>query len=337
MAGERVTIVDVARETGISVSSVSVALRGEPGVSEATRSLVLAAADRLGYQPDRRARGLRERRSRVVGVTLSLRQTFHAALVESLYAAAAGQGLDLVLSATTPGRDVTAAVDSLRHERCDAVLLVSPDVDARTLAELGSRQPTVVVGSDLTAPGVDTVRADDDAGMALLVHHLHERGHRTISFVDGGDAAMSATRREGYRRAMRAHGLDREIDVLPGDPSEDAGVRAAAALLRRQSPPSAVLAHNDMIATGLLLALRSAGVAVPEGLAVAGYDDTRLGALSSIALTTVSQDPARLAEEALLLAVARAGGSGVSGSGVSDAPGEAAVVVPPRIVIRSTT
>lgn len=328
MAAGRVTIVDVARETGISVSSVSVALRGEPGVSDATRSLVLAAADRLGYQPDRRARGLRERRSRVVGVTFGLHQTFHAALVESLYDAAAGQGLDLVLSATTPGRDVAAAVDSLRHERCDAVLLVSPDVDAATLAELGSRQPTVLVGSDLTAPGVDTVRADDDAGMALLVGHLLERGHRTISFVDGGDAAMGATRREGYRRAMRAHGLEREIDVLPGDPSEDAGVRAATTLLARHAPPTAVLAHNDMIATGLLLTLRSAGVAVPEGLAVAGYDDTRLGALSSIDVTTVSQEPARLAEEALRLALSRAEGRSA---------GEASVVVPPRLVIRSTT
>lgn len=326
MSANRVTIVDLARETGLSVSSVSVALRGDPGVSERSRAVVQEAADRLGYRPDRRARGLREHRSHLVGVTFWLHQTFHAALVDALYAALADSRYDLVLSGTTAERPVLQAVESLRHDRCDAVLLISPDLDPAELAHVAARIPTVVVGSDLAAPGAEVVRADDGAGMTAAVHHLVELGHRRICFVDGGDAVMSGSRRAGFEGAARAHGL--EVDVLPGYPSEEAGVRAAEALLARPVRPTAVVAHNDMMAVGLLLTLRGKGIRVPEDISVVGYDDTRMSALSTIGLTTVSQEPAVLASRALERAVARAEG---------DQPREAPVVVAPRLVIRSTT
>lgn len=330
MADGRVTIVDLARETGVSVSSVSVALRGDPGVSEATRSRVLAAAERLGYRADRRARGLREQRPRVIGVTFWLHQTFHAALVDELYAAARPSGYDLVLSGTTADRPVAEAVESLQHERCGAMILISPDITRNRLARLGGHLPTVVVGSDVKARGVDLVRADDDLGMDLLVRHLVELGHERIAFVDGGDAVMSGSRRTGYERAMAAHGLTDGIDLVGGYPTEDAGVRAAHELVARprRRRPTAVLMHNDMAAVGMLLTLRGLGVDVPGEMSVAGYDDTRIAGLATIALTTVSQDPRTLATESLGRAVAR-----IEGSAADPRP----LVVAPRLVVRSTT
>ena len=322
----RVTIVDLAAETGLSVSSVSVALRGDPCVSERSRALVREAADRLGYRPDRRARGLREHRSHLVGVTFWLHQTFHSALVESLYAALADTPYDLVLSGTTPQRSVLDAVESLRHERCDAVLLISPDVDATALAGIASRVPTVLLGSDLAAPGAEVARADDAAGMSAVVEHLVEAEHRRVCFVDGGDAAMSVGRRHGYELAARSAGLD--LDVLPGYPTEEAGVAAAHALLARSELPTAVVTHNDMMAIGLLLTLRAQGVRVPQDVSVVGYDDTRMSALTTIGLTTVSQEPEQLAAAAIRRAIARAEG---------DPPQEAPIVVTPRLVVRSTT
>ncbi|AKT50891.1 LacI family DNA-binding transcriptional regulator [Arsenicicoccus sp. oral taxon 190] len=328
MPPARVTIRDLARETGLSVSSVSVALRGDPGVSARSREVVQEAAARLGYRPDRRAQGLREHRSHLVGVTFWLHQTFHATLVEELYAAVAPTRYDLVLSGTTAARSVTDAIESLRHDRCDAIVLISPQLTGAELAALGERLPTVVVGSDLEAAGVDTVRADDHLGMRLVVDHLVRLGHERVCFVDGGDAVMSEARRRGYLDAARAHGL--ATDVIAGYPSEESGVRAAEQLLARAPAdrPTAVVAHNDMVATGVLLTLRAEGVRVPQEVSVVGYDDSRLASLATVDLTTVSQEPRRLAQEALRLATTRAEGAPAGG---------APVVVAPRLVIRSTT
>ncbi|WP_181781007.1 LacI family DNA-binding transcriptional regulator [Pseudonocardia pini] len=324
----RVTIVDVARAAGTSVSSVSVALRGEPGVSEETRRRVLATADRLGYRPDARARLLREQQPRVLGVSYAVSQAFHAEIVEHLYQAVATTEHDLVLSAATRARSELAAAESLTHDRCAALLLVSPAISEIDLAALSRRTPTVVLGSELRAESVDSVRADDRRGIALAVDHLAEAGHREIHYVDGGSAVLSRTRREGYLAAMRARGLGAHVRVLGGNADEESGIAAAQRILAEPTPPTAVVAHNDMTAFGLLLALRVRGVAVPGEMSVVGYDDTRLAALRTVELTSVSQDPAVLARTAVRRAVARAEG------GVEEA-GE--FVTAPRLMVRSSS
>jgi DNA-binding LacI/PurR family transcriptional regulator len=302
---DRVTIVDVARAAGTSVSSASVALRGEPGVSERTRSRVQGIADQLGYQPDQRARVLREHQSRLLGVTFSVDSTFHMALVDELYQAAAPTGYDLVLSATTGSRPDPAAVQSLLRERCSSLVLISPAIDAEQLRELAERTPVITIGSDLDAAGVDSARSDDRRGIADAVEHLAGLGHRSITYVDGGTAVMSDIRRDGYLDAMAAHGLAAHARVLPAHPTEEAGVQAARRLLDRGELPTAVLTHNDQIALGLLLTLRQRGIAVPGRVSVVGFDDTRLATLSTIRLTSVNQDARQLARAAIGRAIAR--------------------------------
>jgi DNA-binding LacI/PurR family transcriptional regulator len=324
----RVTIVDVARAAGTSVSSASVALRGEPGVSEETRRRILSTADRLGYRPDQRARMLREHHSRLLGVTYTVSQAFHAEVVEHLYRAVADSGYDLVLSATTRARTELQAVESLLQDRCAALVLVSPEMGDHDLAAVNRRVPAVLVGSELHAESVDSVRADDRRGVALAVEHLVAAGHRDIHYVDGGRAIMSGTRRAGYLEAMAAHGLAACARVLAGHADEESGVAAAAELLAAPDRPTAVLAHNDMTAFGLLLTLRMRGVDVPGELSVVGYDDTRLASLRNVELTSVSQDPAALAAAAVRCAIARAEGR--------EAPaGE--YVTPPRLITRGSS
>ncbi|WP_338051331.1 LacI family DNA-binding transcriptional regulator [Pseudonocardia acidicola] len=324
----RVTIVDVARAAGTSVSSASVALRGEPGVSEETRRRILRTADRLGYRPDQRARMLREQNSRLLGVTFTVSQAFHAEVVEHLYRAVADTGYDLVLSATTRTRTELQAVESLLQERCAALVLVSPDIGNHDLAALSRRVPAVTVGSELHAESVDSVRADDRRGVGAAVEHLVAAGHRDIHYVDGGRAVMSRTRREGYLDAMSAHGLADRARVLGGHADEESGVAAAMELLAAARPPTAVLTHNDMTAFGLLLTLRVRGVDVPGEISVVGYDDTRLASLRNVELTSVSQDPAALAATAVRRAVARCEGQEVPA-------GE--FVTPPRLVVRTSS
>jgi DNA-binding LacI/PurR family transcriptional regulator len=325
---DRITIVDVANAAGTSVSSASVALRGEPGVSEQTRTRILGAADQLGYRPDQRARVLREQRSRLLGVTFSVEQSFHADVVENLYLAAADTGYDLVLSATTAARSDTEAVESLLRDRCATLVLISPEISGTQLAELGERASVVTVGSDLQVLGVDSVRSDDHRGITDAVDHLVELGHRSITYVDGGTAVASSARRAGYLGAMQVHGLGAHTRTLGGQPTEESGVAVARQLLATSTMPTAIITHNDMIAFGLLLTLREAGVAIPGAVSVVGYDDTRLAGLSMIRLTSVSQDSRRLARTAIERAIARAEDPNLPAK---------AYVAAPHLVLRDTS
>lgn len=318
---------DVAAEVGLSPASVSLVLRGAPGPSAETRERVLAAADRLGYRPDRAASLLASRRSGTLGVVLDIRSTYHAELVEQLLEIAERRGHDLVLGARSPSRDERRAVESLVDSRCEALVLLGSDAPAARLAELGRQLPVVAVGRRLPGTGVDVVRVPDDEGAREQVQHLIGLGHREIVHVDGGRGSIAADRRKGYRAAMRAAGLtDR---VLPGGHGEADGARAAATLLDGPADlPTAVAVFNDRCAVGLLDALSRAGTGVPGTVSVAGYDDSPLSRLAHVDLTTVSQDVPGTAEHVLDLVAERLDG---------DRTAAREVVLAPRLVVRGTT
>jgi DNA-binding LacI/PurR family transcriptional regulator len=304
-----------------------VALRGEPGVSAPTRDRVQATAHRLGYQPDQRARVLREQRSRLLGVTFAVDHAFDSALVENLYLAAADTGYDLVLSASTANRPDAEAVASLLRDRCPTLLLISPAISPAQLVELAERAAVVVIGSNLRADRVDTVHSDDLQGVAVAVDHLVELGHRSITYVDGGTAVLSAARRDGYLAAMTARGLRAQSTVISGAPTEEAGISAARRMLDDELP-TAVLTHNDQMALGLLLTLRQHGVDVPGQVSIVGYDDAPMAALTMVRLTSVSQDVRQLAWAAITRAIVRAEDPG--------APAEDFVAAP-TLVVRDTS
>jgi DNA-binding LacI/PurR family transcriptional regulator len=324
----RITIVDVARAAGTSVSSASVALRGEPGVSEQTRTRIIEVARHLGYQPDQRARRLRQQKSGLLGVTFSVDQTFHADVIENLYRAADASGYTLVLGARTPTRSESRVIDDLLRDRCETLILISPEISEPALADLGTRASVVTIGSDLRAEGVDSVRSDDRQGIIDAVDHLVGLGHRRITYIDGGAMVMSSTRRDAYIEVMKAHGFGKHVQVITGSPTEESGVAIAIRLLDDGvTLPTAILAHNDMIAFGLLLTLRSRGIAVPSDLTVIGYDNTRLAALAAVQLTSVSQDTARLAQTAVQRAITRT---------ESQDPAKE-IVTPAHLVVRETS
>src|SRR3954468_11661876 len=165
-AARRPRLADVAAEAGVSTASASLVLRGVPGPSNATRERVLAAAARLGYRPDRTASLLARRRSRLIGVVMDVRNTFHTQLVEDFYEAAEQHGYDPLLSTVTRSRDERRAIETLLDSRCEALVLLGPEVSAPRLVALGQQLPVVVVGRPMPADGVDIVRAADDEGVA---------------------------------------------------------------------------------------------------------------------------------------------------------------------------
>jgi DNA-binding LacI/PurR family transcriptional regulator len=319
---------DVAARAGVSPGLVSLVLRNQPGPSERTRARVFQAAQELGYRADRTASLLARRRSRHLGVLMDVRNTFHAELVADLDAAATRLGYDLLLSTVTPARAERRAAEALLDFRCEALVLLGPEDPPARLNALGAQLPVVVVGRRVASTACDVVRAADDEGVAQAVGHLVASGHRAIAFVDGGTGTIASDRRRGYREAMRAQGLGRQARIIAGDHTEEAGIRAAAALLGDDATPTAVIASNDRCAVGMLDALARRGVSVPGTISVAGYDDSMLARLAHVDLTTVSQDARTQAEVAVSLAVERLEGG-------RTAPRE--VVLHPHLVVRSTT
>jgi len=321
------TLEDVAARAGVSRALVSIVVRGVPGASEATRQRVLAIADELGYRPDSRARLLAGRRTRLLGVTLALNNPFHADVAAGIYAAAEPLGYQVVLSAVTDARTAQRAVDTLLEDRCEAAILVGALVPNRALGALATRLPVVVVGQPARNSEVDVVRVADDAGMRLAVDHLVEGGHRSIVHVDGGRAPAAAERRNGYKAAMRRHGLADLIRVIAAGESEEDGA-AAARLLADEGVPDAVLTYNDRSAVGLLDVFVRSGIVVPDDVSVVGFDDSQVARLPYLRLTTVSQDAARLAALAVERAVARLEQHQVDGR---------EIILAPHLVVRGTT
>jgi DNA-binding LacI/PurR family transcriptional regulator len=319
---------DVAAEVGVSPASVSLVLRGAAGPSAATRERVLAAAARLGYRPDRAASLLARRRSRLIGVMMDVRSSYHGELVEEVHEAAEQHGYDLVLSTVTRTRDEQRAVETLLDSRCEALVLLGAEASAAWLTALDRQLPVVVVGRPVPSAGVDVVRAADDEGVGAAVDHLVGLGHRDIAYVDGGAGTIATGRRRGYRKAMRRHGLADRIRVVPGDHTEEAGLRAAPVLTGGDAPATAVVGFNDRVAVGLLDALSRAGVAVPGNVSVIGYDDSPLSRLVHIGLTTVSQNSRQLTEQAVGAIVERLDGGRTT---------HREVVLPPELVVRTTT
>jgi len=326
-ADQRLRLEDVAAHVGLSSATVSLVLSNALGPSAETRRRVLQAAGALGYRPDRAASLLARRRSHLLGVLLEVRNSFHAELVEELQDASEQVGYELVLSTLTRTRDERRAVETLLDFRCEALILLGPDAPPARLAELGRQRPVIAVGRRVTAGGVDVVRTADDQGVAQAVGYLAGLGHRAIAYVDGGKGVIAGDRRRGYRTAMRRRGLAESIRVIPGDHTEESGLRAGATLLRRPELPTAVLAFNDRSAVGLLDALNRAGVDVPGSVSIVGYDDSPLARLAHVNLTTVSQNTQEQAEQAVAAAVERLD----EGRSVARE-----VVLSPRLVVRRT-
>ena len=329
-ASGRARLIDVAQRAGVSTATVSLVLRGRPGPSPATADAVRAAAADLGYRPDRTASLLARHRSHLLGVLLDVSSPFHAELVRALDSASGDRGLDLVLGTTTPRTDEHRAAETLLDFRCEALVLLGPQMTDADLTALAQQCPVVAIGR-AGAAGVTGVLAADDRGLDAAVAHLVALGHRSIAFVEGPRGSIARARRQGYRDAMARHGFRAGADVLRGGGTEAEGASAAERLLSRPAGdrPTAVIAFNDRVAIGLRDAVLRAGLRVPGDVSVVGYDDSPLARLGTIDLTSVSQGPEALADATVAVVVTMLEGG--RGERVAD------VVIPPRLVVRSST
>lgn len=290
----RPTIVDVAARAGVSKSLVSLALRGDDGVSPATRERILAAADELGYRSNALARALRQHRTMLLGVVVgSLDNPYHTEVVESVERAAERHGLSVLLAhgARRAGR-MAARLDALGDLDVDGLVVVSSWADPELLQAAARRAPVAMVGRSLEpVAGIDSVNNDDERGAALAVGHLVAAGHERIAHLTSSRRPAGLARRAGYENAMASHGLDRHVRVIERGRDEPAGPGLDAALA---DGCSAVFARNDVEAFDALDHAWDRGIDVPAGLAVVGYDDSALALRARPRLTSVHQPRAEM-------------------------------------------
>lgn len=298
----RPTIRDIGAEAGVSKALVSMILSGTPGPSAETTARVLAIADRLGYRTNRTASLLARRRTQLLGVTMEPSNVFHGELVEEIQTAARERGYEIVLGVVTRSHNERRVIESLLGFRCEALLLLGSDLASDEIATLIDGVPTVSVGRPVELPGVDVVRTADLDGMALLVDHLVDLGHRRVTHIDGGEGVVSAERRRAYGIAMLRNGL--EPVVVPGGPVERDGLCAVNAM-DLTAGTTAIVAFNDRCALGVLDALDRARILVPEQISVTGYDDSLVAQLTRINLTTVNQELVEQAQLAVAMAIER--------------------------------
>ena len=290
MREPRPTIHDVASRAGVSKSLVSLAMRGSPKVSDASREAILAAAAELGYRPNAAARSLADRRSRSIGIlVLDLHNPVFAEILDGAQDEIRRHGYSTML--VSGGADPVheqAEIEKLLEFQVEGLILVSHRLSAAQLRRIAREVPTVVVTRrDIVGPRIDTVSNDDIAGEGLAVDHLVRLGHRQIVHLSGGDNAVGNDRRQGYLDAMARHGLSSSARVVDGGLTDAAGYAAATRALEGEA--TALVVANDIAALGAVAAVHDAGRRVPDDVSVVGYDGISLGGLRSIGLTTVAQ------------------------------------------------
>ena len=325
---QRVRLEDVAAHLGISMATVSLALRGAPGPSEKTRRRVFEAVELLGYRPDRAASALARGKSLNIGVVTHLSDAFHALLVEGLYEASQSEHCEIILSAATPSRSEFHAAQTLLDSRCEVLILLGPHGTDEEIIRLSKDKPVISVGRKVEADTVDVVRVLDRAGVNLGVRQLAELGHQRIVYADGGHGPLAKERREGYREGMQAAGLAAETLILDSGHSRNLIDQTVEGILALEHTPTAVVTSDDECAVGLVESLRLAGIAVPNQISVLGYDDSPVSRLLHVALSTVSQNPAEQAQAAVKAAMERLRG---------DRSEPVEILLEPQIILRSTT
>jgi DNA-binding LacI/PurR family transcriptional regulator len=285
------SIIDVAREAGVSAQTVSRVANGMDIVRPATREKVLAAMDRLGYRPNSAARALKSGRFRTLGVIMSELSSYgNMHTLEAIANEAAKQGYSLALTPlwTIAQAGFTGAFARLADQAVDGVLVVleAHELHDSDLAPIAG-MPTVVVttGDALPYPSIDI---DQAQGARLATEHLLELGHETVWHIRGPENSYSAEdRARSWADTLRTHG--RIVPpTLQGDWSTASGY-AAGRQLAADPSVTAVFAANDEMALGVMRALRDAGRPVPESVSVVGFDDMEMAADFQPPLTTIHQ------------------------------------------------
>ncbi len=327
------TLADLARLAGLSASTVSRALAGNPVIKAATREKIEALAKLHGYRPNLVGRNLRTGRSHAVGVVLPLghevgqpvSDPFFITLLGHLADALTARGYDLLLSRVIP-RGANWLSDIAECGRVDGVIVIGQSDQMDVIEAVAGRyMPLVVWGAQFPDYAQTVVGTDNRLGGRLATHHLLESGRRRLAFFGNPDYPELGERYRGFLEAHKAAGVTAPAHPLPVHLTPQTAYETIRSFLQADDTLDGVVAATDIIAMAALRALNEHGLSVPNDVAVVGYDDLEIAIHASPPLTTIKQDIAGGAQAMVDILLARMEGQS-----------SPSIILPPQLVIRSS-
>lgn len=301
----------ISERAGVSKSTVSRALKGHPSIPKSTRDRILAIARELGYEPNAMARSLVTLRSGVIGYVIGeIENPFYQEHLERLTKLTAERDMQLMLFQVARDGDLADVVPSMVRYRLDGCIIIATVPTSREAIEACARysMPVVLLNRVLRDGSASSVLCNSRAGAEEIAHFLVAGGHQRIAFLRGRPGSVVSEDREtGFREGLAAEGVPLFAEET-GYFRFESAYQAAMTLLKRKVRPDAIFAASDLMAFGVLDAMRDLGLKAPEDLSVIGFDDIRAAVWPAYNLTTVAQPAQAMLERAVGLLAARAGG-----------------------------
>lgn len=288
-----ITIHDVAAAAGVSVSTVSRVLNDKDDVAADTYDRVQQVIGELGYASSLAARGMRSRRTNVIGLIMpDVADPYSITVMQGVNRAIAQLDYDLIIYTSGDTRKNSAAdkeayyVSLLNGNVADGVIVVTP-----AATNFSTDAPVVAIDPNNESPACPAIISTNHEGALQAMEHLVNLGHRRIGFITGRLELVSASRRlQGYKDVLAANRITYDEDLVEiSDYTTETAVECTHRLLSLDKPPTAIFASNDMSAMGVYEAAAEAGVRIPEDLSVVGFDNLRESKFLSPTLTTVDQ------------------------------------------------
>lgn len=316
----RPTIETISEAAGVSVSTVSRALKGNRRISEQTRTEVVEIARQLGYLPNAHARSLVTRRSGLIGFVMGdVYNPFYPEMLDSLVRRAAARSLRLMVLHVGREPLQMSTIESLLQYQMDGCIISSAELTSKAAEVCRTHRLPMVAMNRVPRMNNCAVSCHNEAGGRVLGELLVAAGHRQIAIVAGTpNTSTSGDREAGLTAALAAYDL-KPFARLEGGSTYEGGLAAGQALTKARRQPDAVFAVNDIMAFGVIDALRQSGLRVPDDISVVGFDDVHAASWANYDLTTVSQPIDAMVERALDLLDAR--------MKEPDTPGENAFIV----------
>ena len=323
------TMRDIARLAGVSVSTVSAVVNNKPVVSPELRSKVQQAIEAVNFHPHQGARGLRMRRTYLIGmVVLDATNPFFMDAMRGVEDEVRGKSYDLIVCNSNDQIEIEMRhLNALYAHRVDGLLIAPCDSYAAREILMGSHPPLVFVDIVPIGVKVSAVVSNNREATHEAIRYLVGLGHQRIAVIAGRDVVSSSfDRLEGYRKAMQESSLPvREEYIEQGDSHIESGYQCAMKLLKSLDPPTAIFALNNRMLLGVLRALREMAVPCPGRVSIMGFDDSDWAPIFNPSVTTIAQPAYEIGQQAagLLLESIRTAEEG-------------AVVEPRQIVVESS-
>lgn len=304
--GSPPTMKEVARLANVSVSTVSHVINKTRFVSSSTRQKVLKAMDKIGYHPNMIARSLRRRKTNTIGLVISdITNPFFPGVVRGIEKQLIKKGYSIILTNTDDDIEKEKNLVTLLYgKRVDGFIIVTAGGESKHIESLIQlRVPVVLLDRKISGLKLDAVLVDNEGGTRKLTEYLINLGHKRIGIITGPLNVFTGKERlNGYLKALQEYSLPRDDELIKtGDFRQESGYSLTLELLSLSSPPTAILACNNLVGIGAMDALKEKGIRIPDEIELVIFDDLPWFGHLNPPLTVVAQPTFKLGEMAAKL------------------------------------